>query len=230
MNIAQNRFLLRQLKDNSVYAFLFIAIAASFVISIAIFTNKKVDNENKKIALEKDIKELRMKADFIAYQDKIEKEGIDIDNMNILMSALVPETEDYFSIILALENLSQKSGFIIQAYTLNISQSTKEKLSITIEGTGDQTAFLAFLKDYTYSGGRLITVDKIDYLSQGFFQIKLAVNFYSGKGTPVSPSAINITDADRELLTNIQKKVSIDILPADNVVENTNYDTKTNPF
>jgi len=230
MNIIQDRFLVRQLRDNSVYAILFIAILASFVVSIAIFTNKKIDNENKKAMLEKDIKELRIKSDFIAYQDTIENEGIDIDNMNILMSALVPETEDYFSIILALENLSKKSGFIIQEYTLNISQSTKEKLSITIEGTGDQVAFLSFLRDYTYGGGRLITVDKIDYLSQGFFQIKLAVNFYSGKGTLVSPSTINLTEADRELLTNIQQKVTIDILPGQDVAENTTYDTKTNPF
>ncbi len=231
MNILKDHFIQRQIKENAVYFLLTAGLIVSFFVSVAIFTGKKLENDTKKVELAKDIHDLKSQAEFINYQAKIEGEGVNIDMMNQLLSALVPEKEDYFSIITALESLSQKTGFIITSYSLNLSETKRDRLSLAIEGTGDQTAFLNFLDQYTFGGGRLITIDKIDYTTQGFFTIRLSVNLYSGKGVAVKEgAAVNFSDADRELLRNIQEKFTLDVLPFDTQVASGEYETKTNPF
>lgn len=230
MNLTQN-FIKRQLKENAIYVFLTLALVVSFIASITIFINKKIENEAQKTKLTKEVRDLKRKVDFIKYQDTIESEGIDIDVMNSLLSRLVPETEDYFSIINALETLSQKSGFLITTYSLNLGRSTKDKLSLVIEGTGDENSFLNFLRDYTFGGGRLITIDNIDYETQGFFKITLSINLYSGKGTPVTQaSEVNFSQADRDILREIQEKMTVDFVSFSQPVASEEYETKSNPF
>jgi len=230
MNLIHNPFIRRQIKDNAIYLFLSVGLIISFIVSIFIFINKQVDNSDKTMTLENDIQMLKTKVDFINLQAKIQKEGIDTDTLNKLLGALVPEEEDYFSIITALDTLSTKTGFLITSYSLDLSRSSPTKLSISVEGTGDQAAFLKFLDSYSFGGGRLITVDSIDYQTQGFFTIKLAVNFYSGKGEAVPETAIDLTEADKALLQKIQDKFTIDVLSSESQVASPEYATKSNPF
>ena len=231
MNPLTNKFLQRQIRENAVYFIISVGLVVSFIVSILIFFAKKSENEISKQALQKDINDLQLKVNFISNEAKIQSEGIDIDAMNALLSKLVPEKEDYFSIIDTFDRLSQSTGFIITSYSLDLTKSTKDKLSIAVEGTGDQNAFLNFLNNYSYGGGRLITVDSIDYQSQGFFKITLAVNLYSGKAVPVNESSrIDFTDNDRVLLQGIKEKTSEELIPVSDQTASAEYETKTNPF
>ena len=45
---------------------------------------------------------------------------------NKILTTLIPETEDYFSIIYALETISQNTGFSIVSYTINLSNTSRK--------------------------------------------------------------------------------------------------------
>ena len=91
----------------------------------------------------------------------------ELDDLNQLMAQLMPESEDFFSVIYAIETLSNKTGFIINTYTVDLDKSKGGKLWISIDGVGNEQVFLQFITSYPYEGGRLITIDKIDMPSRG---------------------------------------------------------------
>lgn len=71
----------------------------------------------------------------------------DIDDFNKVLAMIIPETEDYFSIILALERLSQQTGFVIYKYNINLLSSNRDKIALVIEGEGDAKSFLQFINE-----------------------------------------------------------------------------------
>jgi len=133
-------------------------------------------NYNSKInTLKKELSQLQNKITLmnttIPSSDKLD------EDLNFL-NTLIPNVEDYFSIIYTLENLSKKSQFLITSYTVNVGNSTNEKLLLEATGTGDSQSFINFLKDYNFAGGRLITSDKIQLDPNFFGSIKINLTFY----------------------------------------------------
>ena len=221
-------YFFRLFKEN--FIFFAAAVVSLVILAVALiyFINRHTTAQAEIEILKSDISGLRLKNDFINYKEKLESEGFNIDELNKIMGTLVPDEEDYFSIISALESLSQKTNFIITAYTVNISQSSPGKISLTIEGTGDQDSFLGFLKDYNFSGYRLITVDKIDYSKAETYQITLQLNFYNGKAQQITATGpIALSEEDKKVISSIKDKVTFEFeLPIGDV----SYDTKSNPF
>lgn len=155
----------------------------------------------------------------------------DIKKLYEVISLLVPDEEDYFSIISALENLSRWTGMEILSYAVNFGSSTSEKLVLKIEARGDLVSFQKFLEEYRFKGGRLVTMDKIEYTNQDF-RSTLDLNFYTRKVNiktdedvkAINPETLSLfKDISNTLLKDneeIEEQSSIDV----------EYESKQNPF
>ncbi len=154
------------------------------------------------------------------------------DNLEI-MNSLIPNSEDYFSIIYALDQLSQKTGFAVNSYTVDLTASRKDRLALSVSGIGDPQTFLSFLREYNTGGGRLITADTIQLESSNNSAIKLQLYFYSKAASEDSAMAgVNYEEILRNFDT-IRSKVSVSI--ANNGSENgiepeSEVRGKSNPF
>lgn len=169
-------FIRRLIKENIFYLIgnLFIFILIIITVRIGLTENSSYD---KKIsALKTELSQLENKVILmnttIPSSDKLD------EDLNFL-NTLIPNIEDYFSIIYALEKLSQKTNFIITEYNVNVGTSTVEKLKLSVNGIGDSQSFINFLKDYNFGGGRLITSDKIQLDPNFFGAIKIDLTFYA---------------------------------------------------
>ena len=223
-----NYYLIKVAKENSPYLISLLILIIVVLTSISLFTNKFNSLNNKINQTAKEVNDLKKKAEFVGYKEEIIKEGIDLNQVNIIFTKLIPNQEDFFSVIYALEEISKKTNFLIINYSVNLKATTLNKLAIAIEGKGDDQSFLNFLKDYRYLGGRLVTIDKIDYKTKGFVQLKLNINFYSGKGSTLQNIVpVKLTIADKKLIKEIFAKVQINIK---NDEETGSYPKKTNPF
>ncbi len=154
----------------------------------------------------------------------------EIDEINQLFSILIPDSEDFFSIIYALEKISQETGFAIEEYSLGFGTNA-EKTPITINGTGDIDSFMNFLKSYQFAGGRFATSESINFSNAKFSSTQVVLNFYSKKVSVDTETAPIITDKDTNFIKKIKAKIKIKFKDKTNEVPlKEDYDTKTNPF
>mgnify|MGYP001572513715 FL=1 len=148
-----------------------------------------------------------------------------------LLNTLIPNAEDYFSIIYALEKLSQKSNFIITNYVVNVGASTSEKLRVSITGVGDSQSFVDFLKEYNFSGGRLITSDKIQLDPSFSGSIIIDLTFYNKKTVVSNKLEMSPNSNIYKELETLKAKVDFNFV--DNQATDTpslDYPKKSNPF
>lgn len=154
-----------------------------------------------------------------------------IKEYNKLLASLIPETEDFFSIIYALEGISNKSGFKITNYTIEVGESSKEKLTLSVQGIGDPDDFLKFLQEYQYIGGRLATSDKIVYRGTSANNTVIVLNFYSKRFSFNETVRVpQLTKKEIERLNEIKNKVQFQFSGAGFQSIDTEYQTKKNPF
>ncbi len=150
------------------------------------------------------------------------------------LNTLIPDSEDYFSIIYTLDNLSRETGFTIVGYSIDLSRLTKGQLQLVITGVGSRDSFLKFLKDYNYNGGRFITSDKIELSQQTAGQFKVNTTFYSQKLNPSTINTITLSPVSLQQLTDLQQKVTFALKESNTATaEGTTdftYARKTNPF
>lgn len=224
-------FLLKQLRFHTLYivcVLLFIVCTIAIAVMLDVY---KKESDAKVAVLKAEINELQQKKDFINYRKDLDEDSLDnIETINNSLTQLFPETEDYFSVIIALERLSQKTNFIISSYTINLQSSTPEKLSLVITGQGDRESFLRFLQNYNFAGGRLITIDKISYTTDEFSGTKLGINVYHGK--TVNKDTIPVLSKEEQLLLQtIRQKMTFNVKSeASNIQDSVDYPTKEIPF
>lgn len=232
MKLTINQFVITLLKSHLFDIATIIAVVISTIGILLFAFNKGNEYEQQIQAGKEEIASLKAKVDVINYERQIRNEGFDVDKLNSVLGQLVPDIEDYFSIIVALETLSQKSGFFITSYEVGISSGAKtsNQLALTIVGEGDQTVFLDFLKTYNFGGNRLITINDVSYNNIGHIEARLQATFYSGKNTQGEAVATQkLTEADKNLLKTIEDKVSLN-LTSESSLGSSNYETKSNPF
>jgi hypothetical protein len=156
----------------------------------------------------------------------------EVDRYNQILDQLVPNKEDYFSILYSLENLSNDTGFNITRYSLNLAQSEKNTITIGVEGNGDTDSFLKFLNDYPFKGGRLITSDRVDIQTNGKDSgatTTLTLHFYTSE-IASNDTAVGktLTQQDLDFIKTIASKTSFKVKQSNNqIVE---YPVKDNPF
>lgn len=171
-------YLYQLIKENILY----IVFSFGFLVLIIFLVQSSISKIlvlNQKYQITKgEVKELRTRFNLL---NTIVPSTEELETDIKILNALVPNAEDYFSIIYALDKLSQDTGFIITSYNVNMRTSTSNKLKLTVSGIGDTTKFINFLNQYNFSGGRLITSDKIELNSKTSGQIKIDLTFYNKK-------------------------------------------------
>ena len=91
----------------------------------------------------------------------------DIADYNEVLDRLIPNQESYFQIINAFEKLSLATNLPIENYTINVEDTTSEKISLSLRLTGSSQEVNSFLKNFNYSSGRLIVSDSWSLLNDG---------------------------------------------------------------
>lgn len=196
-----------------------------FLISLS-YKNFKESGDQLTI-LQAEVNLLKNRSDTLKYNKSLTEDQIVAYNQ--ILTSLIPEQEDYFSIIYALETIGSKTGFEIVGYTINLYKASREKISITIEGKGNVQSFLTFLKNYSYMGGRLITSERIEFSGTDFTNTKVALNFYSKQFTFNESVIPQLSKEDITKLESIKNKVQVSFLENEDE-ESTDYETKSNPF
>jgi len=221
-------FIKRLIKENIFYIIGNIFIFLLIIVTIKIGVTEIADYKTKIDLLKVENTELMNK---VTFMNSTIPEPDKLDDDVKFLNTLIPNTEDYFSIIYALEKLSQKTNFIITNYTVNVGTSTSEQLRITVTGVGNSQSFIDFLKDYNFSGGRLITSDKIQLDPNFAGSLIINLTFYSKK-TEVSDKLETFPNANiyKELET-LKSKVNFSFESNEATGEaNLDYPKKTNPF
>lgn len=218
------------LKQNAVYFVIFVVlmVISAFVIPFFIAQIDKAKTELDKARLETSALETKRRI----LQTVVNENGDDIDADLALVTGLIPDSEDYFSMIYSLERLSQTTGFIINSYTVNLTKSNSKKLSLTVSGLGDSQSFLELLKNYNFAGGRLITAEKIgiDPLEQN--GVSLDLNFYNDKPVLDANEHLDFQGSINEL-NELRSKVKFSVVSAGDGTQPTQleqYPTKNNLF
>ncbi len=220
-------FIKRLILENIFYIFgnVFIFILIVVVVKIGLTENFSYD---KKIAILKiELNTLQNSARLSA--DIPSSEALEEDIK--LLNALIPNIEDYFSIIYALEKLSQKSNFTITEYTVNLQNSTSEKLKLVVSGTGNSQSFINFLKIYNFGGGRLITSDKIKLDPNFFGSIKVDLTFYNKSALTEKKIESTVNNNIFKEIETLKNKVSFTFYSNSEVGDpSSDYPRKNNPF
>ena len=225
MKIKINYSIRRLFKDNWLYLLAFLGLILIFVIAVFFYFHQYQMNVIKIALLQSEIVQLNKKKELLNFKNQLIEDEVDLDYINQVLSQLVPVKEDFFSIIIALEKLSSQTNFIVTSYNIVVDKSSPERLAIVIEGQGDPAAFLKFLQEYNFSGGRLITIDMIDFNQEAFTGSKVNTTFYTGKVSAVS--GLEEIKVDMDLIQKILEKVQIELKTEADISD---YPTKSNPF
>ncbi len=84
-----------------------------------------------------------------------------IGTYNEILNELIPDEESYFKVIAAFERLGVETGVNIQSYSINLDDTTEEKLSLELTVSGTRESVEQMFKDYNFVSGRLITNEEM---------------------------------------------------------------------
>lgn len=134
----------------------------------------------------------------------------EVDAYNQLLARLVPETEDYFSVIASLERLSLRTGLEISRYALDLPEDGAERFTLSVVGTVPLEDLPRFLDTYKYGTGRLVTIDNIQVTNSAENNVRFNMSFYSKQVDEKTLSRVaTLSDEDisliQEIVTQIQK-------------------------
>ena len=228
-----DHFFIKQLKVNLnlIFAFLTNLILIIFLI---VFFNRQFNFLNQqKDTIANEIKKLNEKKDLILFSENLKTKNLDIDKLNKIFFLLLPNSQDYFSIILALESISKKTNFVVTSYSLNPKESSSNRLSISITGFGDRNAFLNFVENYNFISNRLITIDKLEFSESNLNpDKKISLNFYIDNKNKKEGFFYKLDKKDLELINKILSKINLeeDIESNNQDSISLEYEKKTNPF
>ncbi len=220
------------LKENSIYLISLLVALLFFFFMILIIIKQYQAISDKKEFLKTEVTELENKKNLLLYQESLKNEGVDIKKVNQILAKLIPDVEDFFSLLNALEKISQETGFVLSDYSVNLEKSTITKLNISASGSGTREQFFKFLENYLTGGYRLLTIDKLTYQDTGYLKANLNIYFYSGKGVPliIDQKIEKISEEDkkliRQLISNAKELEKVE----STVQELESYPTKSDPF
>lgn len=211
--------------------FIITSIILIFLIIFIHLYNSQIINENNlKISeLEKEVQKYENRSR-ILNSPFTQSNKEELESYVQILNLLIPNTEDFFSIIYSLETLSKKTGFNISSYKVNLKKNTKNKISISILGTGNQEYFMNFLKSYNFAGGRFITIDNIELTPQFSGLIKLDVSFYTKSSVDIKNAPLVLNQKAFDELSKIKNKINFQLMENQEPEIDTNYTKKSNPF
>ncbi len=214
------------LKKNSVYISINILLIVILIFFIAFNFNLIPDKQNSILKEENEVAQLQKRDDFL--NSPIAVNAVELDSSLKLLNSLIPNSEDYFSVITVLEELSKKTNFIIDSYDINLTASGANKLQLSVSGKGDQESFIKFLKEYNYGGGRLITSSNIQLSAKYAGTMTLIITFYNKTIAKGEALPLDLNSKDQEEIAKLKNKV--DFTLKEEKLDDLSYPKKSNPF
>jgi len=211
-------------KDNwiiLVTLFVFFMMILLVNYSFTAFSLARIEEAN----LKEETKILKNRVDIIKTNSQLKADQIRIFNQ--VLSTLIPDNEDTFTIIYALEKIGAETGFVISNYTVNVSASTQNKISLVVSGKGNINTFMEFLKNYNYIGGRLATSETIQFSGTNV-DTQVNLNFYNKKYVADQEIVPQLSSQDLDMLQKIKEKVKINFVTTEET--NTDYEITSDPF
>ncbi len=219
-------YVLGLIKQNAAYiAALILLLVLTVAVVKAGFDRVGRANREDEI-LTREVKELQTKFNLL---NSVVPDTVELDQYIKLLNGLIPNAENYFSIIRSLELLSQKTGFIITSYNVGVKSNLKDRFKLSVTGVGDTTSFLRFLENYNFGGGRLITSDKIELNPQVDAAIKINLTFYNKKVVQDLAQDLEINEKTISEVAALIPKVGIS-LKEEEEAPDFSYPKKSNPF
>jgi len=222
-------FIKRLLKENIYYIVGNIFIFVLIIITIKTGLSEMANYKRKIAALETENIELMNK---VTLMNSAVPDSEKLDEDVKFLNTLIPDAEDYFSVIYSLEQLSKKTNFVITSYSVNVKASTTDKLKINVTGVGDSQSLINFLKDYNFSGGRLITSDKVQLDPNFSGSIIINLTFYNKKTAAANKLEMSVKSSTYKELEELKNKVNFSF-DGTNAIAETNsldYPKKSDPF
>lgn len=215
------------IRVNFPYLIILVVLLISTLTIPSFMLSKYFGNQKRIGELKQELSQLDFKKSILS--SNLEPDSSSLEEDVKIIKSLIPDFENYFSIIFALDELSKKTNFIISSYTVNLKDSTEERLSLSIQGIGDQDSFLNFLKQYNFGGGRLITAEKIEFNNDNLRGTTLALNFYNKKVNNTTDKNVDFKKTIEKLAV-LKEKVNYAIQPEQIENPNEDYPKKSNPF
>lgn len=153
-----------------------------------------------------DLESTKQTANLIKNNKALLDENIDI--YNEILNELIPDEESYFKVIAAFEKLGAKTGVNIESYSINLDDTTEEKLSLELTVSGTRENIEQMFRDYNFVSGRLITNEEMlvsfeDGASTSFTVNLIHRPFVSSD----SQTTETITQDDVDFLEEIRSKM-----------------------
>lgn len=196
-------------KKKYISLILFISLDAIFLIFVVFLGFKIYGIYKQTVVLKQEIEQMKNATKLIQNNKDLLQDNI--SDYNATLDKLVPDTETYFQVISAFEQLESRLGVSIDSYSINLSETTEEKMSLTLTIKGTRENIESFLTNYNYFGGRLMTSEDFSYSAGSSESITFNINlFHSLAGGPVagsSPSDAVISKEDIAFIEEIQEKL-----------------------
>lgn len=200
-----NYYTIKLIKNNLVFIIiLFFSILLTGYISYSFYQEYTKNNdlvEQTKL----EIQNLQKRKNNL--ENLVSANYLEVKDFNYMLNQLIPSAEDYFSIIISLDKLSQQTGFIINNYVIKLDNSSANMLTLGVDGSGDINSFLKFLEDYNFSSGRLITMNNFDFNNKGV-QYHLSLNFYNKQVSEEVAELSAINEERLQYMRDLLSKVS----------------------
>ena len=101
-----------------------------------------------------------------------------IDEYNKILEKVIPDNESYFLVITSLEQLAARTGVRVVSYSIDLTSTTMEKLTLEVVIEGNLASIENFMKEYQFAGGRLITNERLSLNLKDLQNITFSLNFF----------------------------------------------------
>ncbi len=200
-----DRYTLSLIKENLVYLLLLLINVVLLIIVNNLFRENILKKQEE---IEKAKSEIKIYSNLKNQIDNLNLSTQKLDEYYQLVSIILPQEQNIFSIIAAVERLSTETNFNIINYEISPPAEESSQFTLRVIGQGQSSRFLQFLRKYNFGSGRLITARKINYQEDAEIQA-VDLTFYSQPFEPrQDPLKITLpSQQDLEYIENIASKI-----------------------
>lgn len=147
------------------------------------------------------------------------------------LANFLPDEFDMYQVIALTDQIAKKTRFTIQSYSLQsveVSEGKIQSQALNLVGTGTIEQLMAFVEEYKFITGKIVTIDSLNLTGDKRILSNLAVNIYAYKPViSLENEPIRVLDeTDKYILSQVRKYY----MAKQSIILDTDYENKENPF
>jgi hypothetical protein len=206
-----------------------ILIIAVFAILPTIFGLIWITKQ--KIEVSNEVKELENK---IVSEVKISDTGLvyRMAEKSKYLKEFLPDEFEIFETLTLIEKISKRTNFKVESFSLERFDTSPDLLQtrkLNISGSGSVDSFMAFLKEYKYITGQIVSIDSVNLVGNLDVISDLSLNVFAYKpsiGDGMNNDTSSISQTDSKLLDIIEENTELKT----SVNLDDRFNNKVNPF